>query len=96
MVDGDDDDLRALQAFSTLRLHIVKVSSDFGTRLAVRLMALAAASEQSDPTVAEIFGRTIVDATDIMLSPFEASRDKQEEVPSSDAQNQNLGEETDE
>lgn len=58
------------QAFAALRLHVVRVSSDFGARLAVRLLALSAARSKGDPALLAVFGQTMAEAISIALSPL--------------------------
>lgn len=61
------------QAFAALRLHVVRVSSDFGARLAVRLLALSAARRKGDPALLAVFGHTMAEAVSIALSPLDST-----------------------
>lgn len=70
MAQFDDDEGELLTTFNSLRVQIVRVSSAFGARLGVRLRALSAASDGTDPSVIEVFGSTVVDAIDLMSAPL--------------------------
>lgn len=84
MVEYDDDDeQRMFRALGALRNYVVTVSSDFASRLAVRLGALAAARDSSDPSVVGLLGSTVVDATNLMVSPF-AQDERASSTPGSD------------
>ena len=72
MVERDDDDhLRTFEAFAALRRRVVKVSADFGQRLAVRLLALAAARDRGDPGLIDVALGTAAEGLSLILSPLE-------------------------
>jgi hypothetical protein len=74
VVERDDDDEQSMrQAFAALRRHVVRVSSDFGARLAVRLLALSAARGKGDPVLLAVFGHTMAEAVSIALSPLDST-----------------------
>ena len=85
MVEYDDDDEQQMfEALKALRLYVVTVSSDFGARLAVRLGALAVARDQGDPSVAGLLGSTVLDATNLMVSPFTRDGDDADDPQDAD------------
>lgn len=67
---GDDDDLRMFAALRALRRHVVRVSEDFGARLSVRLLALAAARDKGDPSLLTIFASVMSEAVTLMTEPL--------------------------
>jgi hypothetical protein len=66
----DEDHLRTFEAFAELRRRVVKVSADFGERLAVRLMALRAADEHGDPGIVDITLGTAAEGLTLLISPL--------------------------
>jgi hypothetical protein len=80
----DDDDLRTREIFGALRRHIVRVSSDFGARMAVRLLALAAAREHGDPSLLDVFARTLREGTTLLLLPLTRAEEQSSAVTSAD------------
>ena len=76
-MEFDTDEGELFEAFRSLRSHIVRVSDAFGARLAVRLRALRAAEGHADPSIAEVFGATVLDALSIMSAPLNLSSDAQ-------------------
>lgn len=79
----EDEEQSTRDAFAALRRHVVRVSSDFGVRLAVRLLALVAARGKGDPPLLTVFGSTMTEAVSIVLSPL-ASVDLPPSAPPSE------------
>jgi hypothetical protein len=81
---GDDDDTRMFSALRALRRLVVQVSEDFGTRLSVRLLALAAARDKGDPSLLTIFASVMSEAVNLITEPLSPrlERDPAPEAPS--------------
>jgi hypothetical protein len=85
MVERDDDnDLRTFEALSLLRRHVVSVSSEFGERLAVRLLSLAALEEHGDPALLDVLGAVALEATQLMLAPLGDSEPQADKPPATE------------
>jgi hypothetical protein len=81
---GDDDDLRMLAALRALRRHVVQVSADFGARLGVRLLALAAARDKGDPSLLTIFASVMSEAVAVVTDPLAPARLTPPDAPKED------------
>jgi hypothetical protein len=81
-VEDEDEEQSTRDAFAALRRHVVRVSSDFGVRLAVRLLALAAARGKGDPSLLVVFGRTMSEAVSIVVSPLASVDPSPSDAPS--------------
>lgn len=67
---GEDEEQTTRDAFAALRRHVVRVSAEFGARLAVRLLAIAAGKDKHEPTLLAVFGSTMAEAVSIVLAPL--------------------------
>jgi hypothetical protein len=67
---GDDDEQSMREAFAALRRYVVRLSSDFGARLAMRLLALAAARDKADPALMSVFAGFMSEAVSIVVAPL--------------------------
>lgn len=81
---GDDDDTRMFSALRALRRLVVQVSQDFGARLSVRLLALAAARDKGDPSLLAIFASVMSEAVTLITEPLTPrfEREPDPEAPS--------------
>jgi len=71
VVERVDEEEQAMRdVFAVLRRHVVRVSSDFGARLAVRITAIAAAGNKRDPSLLKVFGEVAAEAASIVLAPL--------------------------
>ena len=95
MERDDDDDARMGEAFRVLRRHIVRVSADFGARLAVRLLAAATARLQGDPRLLEVFTRTFMEGATLMLEPLASAGGEPTSEPPADAPDDDSGDDSD-